>query len=539
MGISLVSAALSAGCGDDAKGNPGSSGSAAGGTSAQTDDGSATSAGKGGKGGNGGSGNKSNGGSSGSNTSGSSTDNNDDEDCAKLDACCPTVKDATLKAAACQSAIRDCSLQYAVLHASGECQDDPGAQLPEVTLDGAWSSPQTLSVLSWQGQSISVSTPTVLPCGEGDAVAAWYQNGGSVGQVQAARYSAASKTWQVYSQIDQNSGLQPSQPYLAVNTACDALVVWKERLPVLGGVHDDFALVAASYSAAGTISDPFTIEAESGNEPQDIALGLAPDGTGILSYAYNGGIVRRLYTPGAGFAASTPLGTLSVGSWSFAMLDDGTALQVYTESEVGSSTYSKSFQLYTDDWSEPAELLPAETAGSSPRVVAAGDRFYVLYQAEPGVGLLSVSKDGTVSEPELIDVAPAGAAFTANGDHLQLAWRVDNSKIMGSERDGSGAWSTPKQLSADIHEALEYAIAVDPQGRAMLVYNDSKYAVFANRRDSHGEWLGVHALSTAGMDPTVVANDQGSFFAAYYGSQGGLTNPQVANFTQVFTPTDK
>jgi hypothetical protein len=49
----------------------------------------------------------------------------------------------------------------------------------------------------------------------------------------------------------------------------------------------------------------------------------------------------------------------------------------------------------------------------------------------------------------------------------------------------------------------------------------------------------VHALNSVGTEPTLVANDQGSFFAAYYGSQGGLANPQIATWVQIFQPTGK
>jgi hypothetical protein len=70
-----------------------------------------------------------------------------------------------------------------------------------------------------------------------------------------------------------------------------------------------------------------------------------------------------------------------------------------------------------------------------------------------------------------------------------------------------------------------------------VVYGDSDYAVFANRRTAAGKWLGVHALNADGEQPTLAVNARGTFFAAYKGSHGGLANPKTSTWAQLFTPT--
>jgi hypothetical protein len=459
--------------------------------------------------------------------------------CAELAACCPTVSNANLKAAACGSAASfDCSLAFATLLGNGECREDPGSKLPEVTLDGKWSATKELATLVWDGTDMSLSTPQIVPCGEGDAVAAWYKKSGAIGEVQAARYSAAAGSWQIFSRIDKNSGLQPDVPSLAVNDSCQALVTWTERLPVLGsGGQNEYTLVGATYGADGTFSAPFTVQALSTAEPRSVSIGLTPDGLGLLSYSSGSSMVRREYQAGSGLTAATPLSAKQVNNARFSMLENGTALQVYSEYDADTSATSLRFELHTSGWSAAAPLLPSGASDYNLRVVAAGDRFYVQYGSSEMPALVSVMADGTVGEPQEVPAAGSGARLAAHGEHQLLVWATSDNQLMSMQRSNSDAWSDPEPIQAAIHKAFEYALAVDSAGRAIVVYGDSDYAVFANRRTADGKWLGVHALNADGREPTLAVNARGTFFAAYQGTHGGLANLRTSSWAQLFTPT--
>ncbi|RYZ02024.1 MAG: hypothetical protein EOO73_33420 [Myxococcales bacterium] len=456
-------------------------------------------------------------------------------ECAELAACCSSVTDSTLQGVCSSGAQVDCGLTLSILIANGQCQPDPGAGLPPVTLDGSWSEPSQVDNLLWQGQTVSISSPIIHACGEGDALAAWFFQSGEVGQVQVARYLSASGSWQVMKQVDQNSGYRPGEPLLAVTPSCEALVVWEERLPVLGSSSDEYTLVGASYDGS-VFSSPVTLQPLSTARIEAPYIAVSPEGDGVVIFKRGQQLFHQPYGVGSGVQAAEAVGEASLGPGYVASLSDGTTLQVHTTYDSVTSTSAVLFQLLTSAWSEPKPLL--DTSGGAPQrlvTVAAGDRFYVFYPTEGALRFVSVTSAGVVSEPSMVAQASAEASVAAYGEHVLVAWK-DGKQIRAARRVAGGDWAEPTTISFEAHEVLDFDVAVAPDGAAMLAYQSVDYDVFANRLAASGEWLGPHAVASSGTGPRLEATEGGAFWLSYNGSYGGLAMPQRAAWIQRFTP---
>ncbi len=162
-----------------------------------------------------------------------------------------------------------------------------------------------------------------------------------------------------------------------------------------------------------------------------------------------------------------------------------------------------------------------------------GADFIVQSAERPAGGAWSEPVDLSVAGEE---ATGPGVAVDPQGNATAVWQRSDGAKkrVQASERPPGGAWSEPLDLSAAGEDAEEPQLAVDPQGRAIVVwgrFDGANLIVQSSERPPGGAWSEPVDLSAAGqngLEPEVAVDPQGNATAVWWRSDGSHSRVQAA-----------
>jgi hypothetical protein len=159
-----------------------------------------------------------------------------------------------------------------------------------------------------------------------------------------------------------------------------------------------------------------------------------------------------------------------------------------------------------------------------------------------GCALLPALAGAAWSGP--VDLSAAGqdaygpqVALDANGDAVAVWWRSDGSNpvVQAASRSRRGTWSTPADLSAAGQDATEQQVALDQKGDAVVVwdrFDGSNFIVQAATRPKGGTWSSPADLSAPGhsaIEPQVALDPKGDAVAVWYRGDGSNLIIQAAS----------
>ena len=190
-------------------------------------------------------------------------------------------------------------------------------------------------------------------------------------------------------------------------------------------------------------------------------------------------------------------------------------------------------------WSTPADLS-APSARDPSVAMTPGGHGFVAWQAPTGDGrdVILVAErelDGSWSEPVPVSRPDARSrrpqvATDARGRAI-VAWVRDttgqNAVVEVAERAGSRRWGTPQELSDADLRARRPRLAVAPDGRAALVWEErvgDRGSVAAATRRPDGTWTPATRLSgsmESAREPDVAIGPRGDATAVWIGEDTG------------------
>lgn len=348
---------------------------------------------------------------------------------------------------------------------------------------GNWSAPVQLSEAPNEGSSegaVDSATPSIAVDANGDVSVAWERYAGTEILVQAD-YRPAGGGWQA--PVDIGSGpLGPHcEPWIAVDHAGDATVVWK----------DGETLESAYRPAAGSWQSPVLVATE------------------------------------------------AVGTLRAAVDTRGDATATWMHYDGSKYVTETSYRPAGGSWETPTSLSESGEEGGDPQIAldAAGDTLVVwdghtmpfpdMVRAayRPSGGSWQSAED--LSAPGE-DIQELRVGLDGDGDAL-VAWSGSSKEVGGytlvrtAYKPAGGAWGEPETISAAGQNAFPSDLAFDAAGNAALVwqrYNGSNNIMQASYRPAGGGWEAAANISESGKnadDAAVVLGAPGDARAAAEG----------------------
>jgi hypothetical protein len=319
-----------------------------------------------------------------------------------------------------------------------------------------WLAPENVSAPGYNGEESQVGVD-----GAGDTFAVWVRFDGSNEIVQAAERPAGG-AWGPAVNLSA-PGQDAEAPRLAVDAAGDAVAVWKR--------YDgtDEIVEAASMTAGGSWGAPVPLSAPGeGADSPGVAIDPAGDAVAVWRRYDGTDEIIQASTRPAGGVWQSPVGI----------------------SEAGENAY------------RPQVAIDA--AGEAVAVWQRTDGVHLIVQAAsraaggpwgPAVDLSAAGEDSVEAQ---IAVDPAGDAIAVWESYV-----APNEVIQAAERPAGGAWQLPVDLSESTKEASLPAVAIDPAGDAVAVWEvleGGSYVVQAADLMAGRAWQAPVDLSTPGHD---------------------------------------
>lgn len=313
---------------------------------------------------------------------------------------------------------------------------------------------------------------------------------------------ASGRTWSEAVRINFANDLSnslPSDPQVVIDSAGNAITVWRETL-----ADQRSAVLAGRYAAGGSWDPATTIDVAVGTaiQPQ---IAVTPSGTAMAVFsqttANNGGGNQIIANRFSGvWAVPQRLDPDVVFGRAYgpqvALAPDGAATAVFTLPDTNHRVWaarSDSVGL----WS--AAVAVGNSPSNSPQVAVAANGQAVMTWLEPALGgrymsslWASLSAGASWSTPVKISadadsVSPIRMAADASGNVIAV-WQQNVSNrptVYATRLDASkNAWNAPSMLNDGTKPAYEPQVAADGSGTAMVVWYE---------RDSEGNSLGVQA----------------------------------------------
>jgi uncharacterized protein YheU (UPF0270 family) len=381
--------------------------------------------------------------------------------------------------------------------------------LAEGLIGSAYSFHSDLSECISFSAGVSPSSLASAQNESGAAIVAWSESDGVTIRVYVAERSNAG-VWTVPADNTQYFSLitLASEPAVDLNDAGEAIVAWREGLPM--------RLYAATRSSGGVWTKPAfgdALSPVSANNAQIPLAGIDPDGNAYVSYRQ--GDELFLATKAAAGAwivpadESAPLsfGTGSLGS--FRLVNSASGAAALSWRETGSTAATELFistRASNGTWTHPASNADYF------RPVGETSEFYSFSTAMDSLGAIAVQY------------------ATADG-------------VSFLERSAAGAWTIPNASEAtalSYHRMGGVTSKINSSGEAVVVWNetsdDTTMSIFAATRSSSGVWSfpsnTADAIATGlptkflATESVVALNETGSQLVAWVqGDSNG--DPQV------------
>jgi len=414
----------------------------------------------------------------------------------------------------------------------------------------SWSSPVDLIPFAANAYQVN---PQVTVDPQGDAVAVWEDQ--ATDAIDAATRPASTGLWGDPVQISP-AGQDASSPQVGIDGAGNAVVAWIDE-------SDSETVEALTGSAVtGTWQDtPTTLSgSETGARNLQLAVNAAGDAV-VAWYGGAGGVVTVVGTEGGSWG--TPAVVYADDAYytypRVAIDAAGDAVAVwYAASVVNDTTGINTIEASTqaagaDTWATPVQLSANGVDAYAPDVAvdAAGDAVAGWdvnipgsddtneYAAQTAAGEAATNvwnAPATLAPVDTTtnsyaDVEYVQVAVNAAGD-AAAAWETtgtSNQDVIEQAVDGSVtsegvAWQTVNDVSPDGDDAANNTLAIDPQGDALLAWNDvgadevptSVYAAFSPAGTD--SWQAPVTLSAAGATdelPQVALDGSGNAVAVW------------------------
>lgn len=348
---------------------------------------------------------------------------------------------------------------------------------------GSWEGPQQTEVSAF----FDAWYPSVAMDGTGRALTTWYQDSGGTSAIWARAYAPASGGWQGYGTIE--PALYPAYtPDVAINPNGTGMIVWQQSD---GSTNRIYGMpyqtgVAGTYGSKDLVSTTATAA-----EAPSVAINA--NGTGVVTWVQSDGTHYEtwacIFDQTHGWGTPTQL-EASSGEESItpsAAIDDaGNAIVV---------------------WQRAANL------STGPYTVWASRFMGNAWAANPTQLHASSGDEGNPS----VAMGPTGAIATWTetldaGNSYQIhvsRWTA-----------GSDAWTAPTRVSPTTEMADMPSVAMDAQGNALLVWQQSfgglsvtHASIAASQFTPASGWSGVRRLDSINSNvgiPALAMNAAGS-----------------------------
>jgi hypothetical protein len=212
----------------------------------------------------------------------------------------------------------------------------------------------------------------------------------------------------------------------------------------------------------------------------------------------------------------------------------GVATAVWARSNATNTIIQAAQRAANGVWQAPVDISATGKDASDPQIAIDGqgnavaiwqrpnaaNSIIVQAAVRPAGGAWQAPTDLSVTGRDA--VAPR-LAVDAQGTAIAVWQRLDtaNVVIQAAVRPAGGAWQAPTNLSASGHDASAPAIAVNPQGAAVAVWqrsNGTNAIIQGAARPAGGTWQAPADLSAAGQDavtPQVAVDPTGAAVAVW------------------------
>jgi hypothetical protein len=373
--------------------------------------------------------------------------------------------------------------------------------------------------------------PQVVLDSEGDATAVWDRWDGSQTVVESA-YRPAGEGWEAPVDISATelsggvavAGGSAQSPRIAVDGAGDVTVVF-ERWAV-GGI----VVQSAERPAGGAWTVPVGLDepVNSANPEPWVAVDTAGDAIAVWEA---GAVVQSAYRPaGEAWGAATAVS----GEESFvaqaAMNAAGDATIVWLHHTGGLYVVESAFRPASGGWEAPTLVSEPGEEGGDPQIAldASGDTLVAWRGEDEGTEFVRTAFRPLGEAWEApTDASNAGEQVQAIQDAVDpagdaiVAWSGSGGKVGEYEtvraafQPAAGGWEAPVELSATGGNGFPSDVVFDQGGNAAIIWQrqvGSADIVEASYRPQGGDWEAAAELSEAGkesFDPVVVLDAPG------------------------------
>ena len=387
----------------------------------------------------------------------------------------------------------------------------------------------------------SASYPDIGTDANGNAIAVWNQNDGSVPQIVANRYTR-DKGWEE-AEFLTAGGFNSLSPRIAVNGNGNATVVWRYS----DGTR--YNVVSRNYFPGTGWDDGDNLESIDG-DVQNPQIDMNDDGYAITVWSQDDGtynsIYANVYTPGTGWGSAELVENGDKGAYSpqVVLSPDGEAVVVWYQSngamyDIWANTYS-----ITSGWGVETLIETADDGNSFDPMIdmdGSGNAVAVWRQDDgaiynvvsnrytPGSGWgtaeIIESGDGQVQPPTNVAVDDDGNALAV--------WRQwDGSKydIISNRFTPGEVWGDEEEIEDNEGTAETPHIDMDDAGNAVAVwrqYDGGFYSIYTNRFIKGSGWGKAELIETrigSADVPRVSVDPHGNAIAVWYNSDGYRTN---------------
>ena len=375
--------------------------------------------------------------------------------------------------------------------------------------------------------------PHVVLDSAGDATAVWSLGG----QVEGA-YRPAGEGWEA--PVDLSNPELPGEvlvapgggraPAIAVDAAGDVTVVWE------ASAEGTTFIETVERPAGGDWSVPETIgEEPTAFSPEPwVAVDSAGDAIAVWKKAE---VIQSAYRP-AGESWGAPVAISGEESFvpQAAMNAAGDATVVWMAHRGGHYVVNSAYLPAGGEWEAPTLVSQPGEEGGDPQIAidAAGDTLvawsgevggaeYVRTATRPAGGSWEAPTDASAAGEEVQSIQdavdPEGDAIVAwAGDGRQVG---EYNRVRAAFRPSGGIWETPEELTAPEGNGFPQDLVFDQSGNAAIVSErealDATWVIEAAYRPAGGPWEAGVELSEAGdysYDPAVVLDAPGDATAA-------------------------
>ncbi|MFO8050863.1 MAG: hypothetical protein R6V01_04105 [Thermoplasmatota archaeon] len=383
--------------------------------------------------------------------------------------------------------------------------------------------------------------PDIGTDANGNAIAVWNQNVGSVSQVVTNRYTKGAG-WED-AEFLTAGGSSSLSPRIAVNGNGNATVVWRYS------DGTSYNMVARNYFPGIGWGSGHDLETMS-TDAQIPHVDMNDDGHAIAVWSQGDGtwesIYSNVYTPGHGWGSAELVENGGGGAYAprVAIFPDGDAIAVWYHHDgdrynIWSNRYSTSTGWGTEELIETDNT--GDAYGSRIDIDASGNAVAVWrqndgtiynvvsnrYTAGSGWGTAEIIESGDgQTQP------PINIALDNEGNALATWSQWDGSKydIISNRYTPGEGWGEEEKIDYGDEQAETSHLDMDATGNAISVwrqYDGGFYSIYANRFIKGSGWKKAELIETrigSADVPRVSVDPSGNAIAVWYQSDGYRTN---------------